>query len=78
MLQRDVSIKGLGAYLLQEERPVFFSSKALTEAQSGYMVIKLESLAVAWVMEKFHCFLYANHFIFETDQKPLEQFNLEA
>ena len=35
-------------------------------------MIELESLAVAWAVEKFHHFLYANHFILETDQKPLE------
>ena len=28
--------------------------------------------AVTWVMEKFHHFLYGNHFILETDQTPLE------
>ena len=33
---------------------------------------RLESLAVAWVMEKFHHFLYRNQFTLETDQKPLE------
>ena len=36
------------------------------------MAIDIESLAVAWAMEKFHHFLYASHFILETDQKPLE------
>ena len=35
-------------------------------------MIEIESLAVAWAMEKFHHFLYASHFILETDQKPLE------
>ena len=40
--------------------------------QKGYMTIVIESLAVAWAMEKFHHFLYASHFILETDQKPLE------
>ena len=44
----------------------------VTEAQQGYVAIELESLAVAWVMEKFHHFLYGNQFILETDQKPLE------
>ena len=72
VLQTDASIKGLGAFFLQEENPVYFASKALTEAQWGYIAIELESLAVAWVMEKFHHFLYASHFILETDQKPLE------
>ena len=36
------------------------------------MAIEIESLAVAWAVEKFHCFLYASYFILETDQKPLE------
>ena len=72
VLQTDASIKGLGACLLQDEKPVYFASKALTETQHGYMAIEIESLAVAWAMEKFHHFLYASHFILETDQKPLE------
>ena len=72
VLQTDVSIKGLEACLLQDERPVYFASKALTEAQRGYIVIELESFAVAWAMEKFHHFLHAKHFILETDQRPLE------
>ena len=72
VLQTDASIKGLGACLMQEENPVYFASKALTDAQQGYVAIEVESLAVAWVMEKFHHFLYASHFILETDQKPLE------
>ena len=72
VLQTDASIKGLGACLLQYEKPVYFASKALTDAHRGYITIKLESLAVTWGMEKFHHFLYANHFILEMDQKPLE------
>ena len=51
---------------------VYFASKALTEAQRGYVAKELESLAVAWAMEKIHHFLYTSHFILETDQKPLE------
>ena len=47
-------------------------SKALTEAQQGYIAFELESLAVAWAKEKFHHFLYGYHFILETEQKPLE------
>ena len=51
---------------------MYFASKVLTETQKGYVVIELESLAVAWAMEKIHHFLYGNHFILETDQKLLE------
>ena len=50
ILQTDASIKGLSACLLQEEKPVYFASKALTEAQQRYVATELESLAVAWVM----------------------------
>ena len=61
VLQTDASIKGLGACLLQDEKLnlVYFASKALTEAQKGYVVIQIESLTVAWAMEKFH-HLYAS------------------
>ena len=72
VLQTDASINGLGTCLLQDEKLVYFASKALTEAQQGYVAIELKSLAVAWAMEKFHHFLYGNHFLLETDQKPLE------
>ena len=72
VLQTEASIKGLGACLLQEEKSVCFACKALTDAHWAYVAIELESLADSWEMEKFHHFLYASHFILETDQKPLE------
>ena len=72
VLQTDASTKGLGACLLQDKKPIYFTSKALTETQRGYIAIEIESLAVAWAVEKFHHFLYGCHFILETDQKPLE------
>ena len=58
--------------MLQEEKLVDFASKALTEAQKGYVAIEIDLLAVVWAMEKFHHFLYASHFISDTVQKPLE------
>ena len=70
--QTDASIKGLGACLLQEEKPVYFASKALMETERGYVMIEIESLAEAWAVKKFHHFLYGCHFTLETDQKPLE------
>ena len=51
---------------------MYFTSKALTKTQKGYVPIKLESLAVVLAMEKFHHFLYCIHFILEMDQNPLE------
>ena len=71
-LQTDASSKGLGACLLQDQKPVYFVSKVYTVTQRGYVTIEIKSLAVVWVMETFHHFLYASHFILETDKKPLE------
>ena len=52
VLQTDPSIKGLGTCLLQNGKPVYFTSMALTETQKGYIEIELESLAVAWAQGK--------------------------
>ena len=72
VLQTDASTKGLGTCLLQEEKPVHFVSKALTDVQWEYVVIVIESLAVAWAKEKYNHFLYASQFILDTSQKPQE------
>ena len=37
VLQTDTSTKGLGACLLQDEKCIYFASKALTETQRGYV-----------------------------------------
>ena len=47
VLKTDASTKGLGACLLQDEKPIYFTSKALTVMQRGHIAIEFESLAVA-------------------------------
>ena len=72
MLQTVASIKGLGACLLQEEKSVHLLVKLLQKPRKDMFAIEIKLLAVAWAIEKFHHFLYASHFILETDQKLLE------
>ena len=69
LLQTDASCKGLGAYLLQDRHPIYFVSKFLTDPEKGYVMIKLEALAVSWAFEKFYHFLYGSHFTLQTDKK---------
>ena len=57
-LQLDASTKGLGATIVQENKPVAFASKALTDAESRYANIERELLAVVYGCEKFHTYLY--------------------
>ena len=70
-LQTDASKKGLGAVILQDSKPVMFTSRALTGPEKNYQNLERECLATIWGMEKFHYFLYGKHFTLETDQKPL-------
>ena len=51
ILQTDTNIKGLGACLLQDQKPVYFVRKVLTENQRGYVAIEIKSLTVAWAMD---------------------------
>ena len=72
VLQADACNKGLGAVLLQDGHPVYFTLKSLTTAQQNYVAIVLEALAVSWAVQKFHHYLYGRHFMLQTDQKPLQ------
>ena len=58
MLQVDASTKGLGATLMQDNKPVAFASRALTDTKSRYAKIERELLAVVYGCEKFHTYLY--------------------
>ena len=70
-LQTDASKKGLGAVLLQNSKPVMFTSRALTGSERNYQNLERECLATIWGMEKFYYFLYGKEFTLEIDQKPL-------
>ena len=72
VLQMDACTKGLGAVLLQDRHPVYFSSKSLTTAKQNYIAIELEALAVSWAVQKFHHYLYGRPFMPQTDQKLLQ------
>ena len=44
----------LGGVLLQEERPVAYASRSLTDAESRHAQIEKELLAVQFSLERFH------------------------
>ena len=71
VLETDASIKGLGATLLQQDKPVAFASKTLTDAETRYACIERELLAIVYGVERFHTYLYGQKFIVKTDHKPL-------
>ena len=53
-IQCDASNYGTGGVLLQEGKPIAFTSQALTSTEQNYAVIEKECLAVCHATEKFH------------------------
>ena len=71
-IQTDASEYGLGAELLQNNRPIAFASETLTNVETRYANIEHECLSVVFGLEKFHTFIYARHITVYIDHKPLE------
>ena len=72
VIETDVSLKGLGAVLLQDGQPVCYASKALTQTEHRYSNIEREALCVIWGLERFHYFIYGKSCTIHIDHKPLE------
>ena len=53
----DASGFGLGAVLLQQERPVAYYSRKMTSAERNYVVTEQELLATVEALRVFRCYL---------------------
>ncbi|UYV81622.1 K02A2.6-like [Cordylochernes scorpioides] len=72
-IQSDASDKGLGAVLLQEEQPVAYASKALTNTETRYAQIEKECLSIVFACKHFYQYIAGGTKVhIETDHKPLE------
>jgi transposase InsO family protein len=76
VLAVDASSFGLGAALLQrdangDERPVFFASRLLNDAEKDYPQIDKEFLAIVWALERLDAFVYGQQLTIRTDHRPL-------
>ncbi|KAL5468831.1 hypothetical protein EMCRGX_G029953 [Ephydatia muelleri] len=68
----DASQTGLGAVLLQQECPVAYISRALSDTEQRYAQIEKELLAVVFAFEKFNQYVYGRTVSVQSDHKPLE------
>ena len=57
IVQADASLRGLGACLIQDDRPIAFASKSLTGAVSRYANIERELLAIVFACTHFYTYL---------------------
>ena len=71
-IQCDARQKGLGAALLQKQKPVAYASRALTDTETWYAQIEKEMLAIVYGLEKFNQFTFGRHVTVYSDHKPLE------
>ena len=67
----DVSNFGLGA-VLQENKPIAYASRALTDTEKRYAQIEKQLLAVVYALEKFNQYVYGKTVQVESDHKHLE------
>ena len=71
-LQVDASSYGLGAALLQNDKPVAYASRSLTKTEQNYAQIEKECLSVVYGLERFDQYTFGRHVLVENDHKPLE------
>ena len=71
-LQVDASQHGLGAVLLQDEKPVAYASKSLTLTEQNYAQIEKELCAILYGCKHFHQYIYGHTITVQSDHKPLE------
>ena len=72
MPQRNAISKGLGAVLLQDEKPLAYASRAFTPTQQRYAQREKETLAIVNGVQKFYQYIYGRATDVETDHKPLQ------
>ncbi len=73
----DVSLKGLGAVLEQEDenrnlRPIAYASRSLTPVEKNYHTTDLKCLAIIWSVRHFHKYLINKPFKIFTDHSILK------
>jgi hypothetical protein len=71
-ISADASQHGGGVVLLQNNLPVIYASRALTETEKNYAQIEKELLSIVFACQKFHQYIYGKKIIVENDHKPLE------
>jgi hypothetical protein len=67
----DASSKQLGAVITQDNRPIAFFSRKLSDAQCKYSVTKIELLAIVKTLEDFKGILWGQQLKVYNDHKNL-------
>ena len=71
-VQCDASKSGLGAVLLQDNQPVAYASRSLTDTETRFAQIEKELLSAVFALERFNQYTFGKQVMVESDHKPLE------
>ena len=73
IIESDSSDVGLGAVLMQSDRPIAYASCTLTNTEKNYAQIEKEALSLVFAAERFeHYILGKSKVVMLTDHKPRE------
>uniref|UniRef100_A0A0N5CI91 RNA-directed DNA polymerase n=1 Tax=Strongyloides papillosus TaxID=174720 RepID=A0A0N5CI91_STREA len=67
----DASIQGIGAALMQKDRPIAFASRTLKKSESMYAPVQLEALGLVYALKQFNPYIYGKRTTVLTDQNSL-------
>ena len=71
-IQCDASSYALGGVLLQDGKPIAYTSRSMTETEKRYAQIEKEMLAIVHSCKKFHQYIFGKLVKVESDHKPLQ------
>ena len=71
-IQTDMCDVGVGAVLLQNGKPVSYTSRVSNDYEKNYAPVEKEMKAVASGLHKFSDNCYGRHVTIESDHKPWE------